>query len=428
MKTRICYIIVYYLLLGAQIATAQNMQRVKQTIDTLCSPYMDGRGYRHQGAQKAAAYLAEQFRAMKLQAFDQAPDYLQNFHIAVNHIEKVSLSINGKKLRLAYDYLPHPASASGKGKKKILWIDSSYLAQPNKYELLLRKRLLKRYAILTDENTHFALQTDSLLYTRLPSTAVWLIWQSRLIGSLSQKPSLAPTFLLHEALLPTIRAKKRIRFRIQQTYEAQHPCYNVIGYVKGSQKPEQFIVITAHYDHLGSLGNVYFPGANDNASGVSMLLELAQHISQNPLACSVAFIAFGAEEMGLRGSWHYVQRPVFPLQQISFLINLDMVGTGEEGITVVNGKVYEEAYELLQAIDLKQQYVADIQARGTAANSDHYFFSAMGIPAFFIYARGGSQAYHHPDDQPEALSLAGFEGLFQLLVDFMHNICPRSTP
>lgn len=229
---------------------------------------------------------------------------------------------------------------------------------------------------------------------------------------------LAPTFQLNDSLIARVYASKRIRFKLKQKQFDEYPCYNVIGYVEGSRYPQRFLVITAHYDHLGSVGDVYFPGANDNASGVSMLLELARYFQAHPLPYSVAFIAFGAEEIGLKGSLHYVRHPVFPLSDIRFLLNLDLVGTGEEGITVVNGKVYEEAYELLRRLDLQRQYVASIEARGPAANSDHYFFSRMGVPAFFIYARGGSKAYHDPDDRPGALSLAGYEGIFSLIVDF----------
>src|SRR6201999_64747 len=79
---------------------------------------------------------------------------------------------------------------------------------------------------------------------------------------------------------------------------------NVIGYVKGKDNPDSFIVFTAHYDHLGQMGKkVYFPGANDNASGVAMLLSLARYYSkpEHKPKCSIVFIAFGGEEVALLG-------------------------------------------------------------------------------------------------------------------------------
>ena len=93
--------------------------------------------------------------------------------------------------------------------------------------------------------------------------------------------------------------------------------------------------------------NTFFPGANDNASGVAMLLQLANYYSkpENQPDYSICFIAFTGEELGLLGSKYYVQNPLFPLNQIKLLINMDMVGTGDEGITIVNTSENLDDYE-----------------------------------------------------------------------------------
>ncbi|GIV40675.1 MAG: hypothetical protein KatS3mg033_2475 [Thermonema sp.] len=419
MKLRMLVCLCLCLSLGTQ---AQDLARVRQTIDTLCSPFMDGRGYRHNGSQKAAFYLAEEFREIGLRTFADAPNYLQPFKLTVNTFDKAVLRLNGKKLRLAYDYLPHPAARGGKGRKRLLFLDSSFVWDTSKRQALLQMKHPGRYAVVTDERSLAYLQEDSLIARKLQQTGAWIDFVPRVMGSLAPRAVLVPTFQVHDSLAVLVHASKRLRFKLKQKQIAGYPCYNVAGYVEGSRYPQHFLVITAHYDHLGSIGEVYFPGANDNASGVSMLLELARYFKAHPLPYSVAFIAFGAEEIGLKGSLHYVQHPLFPLSDIRFLLNLDLVGTGEEGITVVNGKVYEEAFRLLTRIDLQKQYVASIEARGIAANSDHYFFSRMGVPAFFIYARGGSQAYHDPGDRPQALSLAAYRNLFSLIVDFFRTL------
>jgi hypothetical protein len=414
---------VVFLGLGLCLAVqAQDLTRVRQTLDTLCSPFMDGRGYRHNGSQKAAFYLADEFRKIGLRTFANAPNYLQPFKLAVNTFDKAVLRLNGKKMQLAYDYLPHPASRGGKGHKRLLFLDSTFVLDMSKRRQLLQMKHLERYAVVTDDKSLPYLQTDSSIARKLQQAGAWIDFVPRVIGSLAPRAVLAPTFQLKDSLIARVQASKRIGFKLKQQQLNEYPCYNVVGYVEGSQYPQQFLVVTAHYDHLGSIGDVYFPGANDNASGVSMLLELARYFQANPLPYSVAFIAFGAEEIGLKGSLHYVQHPLFPLSDIRFLLNLDLVGTGEEGITVVNGKIYEEAYQLLSRIDLQKQYVASIEARGAAANSDHYFFSRMGVPAFFIYARGGSQAYHDPEDRPQALSLVAYRGIFSLIIDFFEAL------
>ncbi|RZK15044.1 MAG: M28 family peptidase, partial [Hymenobacter sp.] len=112
--------------------------------------------------------------------------------------------------------------------------------------------------------------------------------------------------------------------------------------------------------------------------------------------------------------------PLLPLPRIKFLVNLDLLGTGEEGATVVNGRVYEAAYQRLAALNAAHHYLPRLTARGRAANSDHFPFSEAGVPAFFLYTRGGSQAYHDVNDQPAALSLVGFAGAYGLVRDFLN--------
>ncbi|MEJ7659546.1 MAG: M28 family peptidase [Hymenobacter sp.] len=164
-----------------------------------------------------------------------------------------------------------------------------------------------------------------------------------------------------------------------------YPTQNLAAVVRGRTQPDSFLVVSAHYDHLGTMGkNVYFPGANDNASGVALLLELAAHYArpENQPACSVAFLLFGAEEAGLVGSTYFVQHPLIPLSRVKFLLNLDLLGTGEEGATVVNGRTFPAAYQRLTALNDTHHYLPRLTARGPAANSDHYPFSEAGVPAF----------------------------------------------
>ena len=134
------------------------------------------------------------------------------------------------------------------------------------------------------------------------------------------------------------------------------------------------------------------------------------------------FLLFGAEEAGLVGSRYFVAHPLIPLKSIKFLVNLDLLGTGEQGATVVNGRVFEDAYRRLLALNAAQHYLPALGARGRAANSDHFPFSEAGVPAFFLYTRGGSTAYHDVNDRPEALSLVGFSGAFGLVRDFLNGM------
>jgi Zn-dependent M28 family amino/carboxypeptidase len=189
--------------------------------------------------------------------------------------------------------------------------------------------------------------------------------------------------------------------------------------VKGTAKPDSLILITAHYDHLGGMGSdTYFPGANDNASGVSLLLNLARYYAKNPQRYSIGFILFAGEEAGLVGSKYFTENPLLPLKNIRFLLNTDLTGTGEDGITVVNATEFPKEFAALQAINKEQSLLNAVNARGKAANSDHYFFTEKGVPAFFFYTLGGIKAYHDIFDRPETLPLTEHEDLFKLVVSF----------
>lgn len=198
-----------------------------------------------------------------------------------------------------------------------------------------------------------------------------------------------------------------------------------MGYVPGTTNADSFIVFTAHYDHLGRMGKeALFAGANDNASGTAMIMDLAQHYvkPENRTGKSILFIAFGAEEAGLVGSKYFSENPELPLEKIRFLLNLDLMGNGDEGVMVVNGTAHEQEFNLLDSINTSQKLLSTVGKRGPAANSDHHWFSQRGVPAFFLYTMGGSKAYHDIYDVAENLPLTEYEDVKRLLMEFVTEL------
>ena len=190
--------------------------------------------------------------------------------------------------------------------------------------------------------------------------------------------------------------------------------------MEGLEAPDSFIIFCGHYDHLGKMGEATFYGANDNASGIAMLLDMASYFTKNPQKYSIAFIAFGGEEAGLVGSYNYVQSPEIPLSKTRFVFNMDLMGSGDNGATIVNGSVFKGAFEALSAINEKNDYLPRIKVRGKAANSDHYFFTEAGVPSFFIYLMGEYTHYHIPADNAENLHLGEYyDRSFKLIRDFI---------
>jgi Iap family predicted aminopeptidase len=245
-----------------------------------------------------------------------------------------------------------------------------------------------------------------------------IIQPVKLTWSVSTEEEKFPVIEIVKSALPT--SATSIKLNICNKFIPRHETQNVIGYIPGKSNPDSYLFISAHYDHLGRMGtNAWFPGANDNASGIAMLLNLAKYYSQHPPEYSIAFIAFAGEEAGLIGSMYYTENPLVPLNSIKFLLNLDLLGTGDEGMMVVNATEYPQHFTRLDSINTSQQLLPKIGQRGKAANSDHYFFTEKGVPAFFCYTLGGISAYHDIYDIEKTLPLTRFKEVFQLFTGFL---------
>ncbi|MBT2556163.1 M28 family peptidase [Hymenobacter sp. ISL-91] len=415
------------LLLGSALAytppaAAQDMVRVRQTIDRLTAPDLHGRGYVSGGEQRAAAYLQGRFRALGLQPL--APDYYQFFTLPVNTFPgRAELSVGGQLLRPGLDFIAAPHSGPGEVRGPVYQLDSLIFAQPAARQQLLATPLAGSVLVLTQAQAGRLAELPPEVQAHLATAAAQItLVPGKLTAGIAGEQALRPRLEVRAAAWPA--AARTVRLHLDARLHPAYRTQNVVGYVPGTARPDSFVVVSAHYDHLGRLGrDTYFPGANDNASGVAMLLELATYYArpENRPAYSVAFLAFGAEEAGLVGSHYFVEHPLLPLANIRVLANLDLLGTGEEGLTVVNGRVFEDQFARLQRLNAAGSYVTSLAARGRAANSDHFPFSERGVPALFFYTRGGITAYHDVQDRPETLPLTAFRSVFGLLRDFLNT-------
>ena len=393
---------------------------------------MHGRGYEFGGDRASALFLKEEFKKLDLRTFKG--DYFQYFTLDINTFSgRMRLRVNKRKLQTGKDFIINPISLPGQGKGRLLHLDTSIYQNGDSQAKFLKKRLKKK--ILVYQATDFpkiAAMPQKAIDKIYSSKALIELKDTKLVSSLSSRQLAPPIFEMlksdYDSIISLSREKKkkfRARFAVDAEVINHYPSQNVVGYIEGSVEPDSFIVVSAHYDHLGHLGKkVYFPGANDNASGISMLLELAHYYAdpKNRPPYSIAFIAFGGEEAGLIGSKFYVLHPLFPLEKIKFLFNLDLVGTGDEGATVVNGSIFKPEFQILNQINEEKKYLPKINVRGIAANSDHYYFSENGVRAFFLYTMGGIKAYHDIYDKAETLPLTKYKELFHLLIDFFDQL------
>ncbi len=424
---------------------AQDTTFARGVIRYLCSPECAGRGY-NQGIDRAADYIAQEMKSMGLKAlyaekYPRNPYTANEFEVSANNFGgNMQVSVNGKMQSAGDNYLPHPASKGIKGVFKVKKIAENQLMDEAKFERLLQKKYSSRYALylyFTEKNSKAL--SDKI--TRLRQKAIAPVLLRPVFGKLTWhiSDSVVPCTeieLLSADSLPV--PPQKIEVDIDNSQVTNFKTRNLMGIVEGAIQPDTFVVFTAHYDHLGQLGrDKYIPGANDNASGVAMLLNLAKHYAAaNPKPYySMAFVAFSAEELGLVGSQEFAEtfapNPSSPLPQagfdlsrIKFLVNLDMVGTGDEGITVVNATEFGKRFEQLTRLNDENKYLPQVKARGKAANSDHYPFYVKGVPCFFIYTMGGIKAYHDIYDRSQTLPLTRYNDLFTLLTRFVAQLSP----
>jgi aminopeptidase YwaD len=364
----------------AQSSVAQDSLFARKIVDTLSSEYFWGRGYTKDGLKRAADFLKHQFKSYGLEPLN-GESYLQKVTYPVNTFPgDMEVAVNGRRLIPGKDFIVAPESRGIEQSCSLMIKDSSqYFNSEHQLVVTLQDKLTWLVALKAADYTHILIDKKSL-----------------------------------NGEVPA-----HIKVDIDNRFLKNFETYNVGARVKGTLKPDSLLVITAHYDHLGGMGkNTYFPGANDNASGVALLLQLARYYAAHPQPYSIVFLVFSGEEAGLIGSEHFVKHPLIDLSAIRFLINTDLAGTGEEGITAVNGSVYSKEFELLVSINKKENYLPEIVSRGKAANSDHHWFTEKGVPAFFIYTMGGIKAYHDIYDRADTLPLTEHQDLFRLLLKF----------
>lgn len=400
----------------ALFLNAQEYQRY--IVNKLASPEMDGRGYVNDGAEKAAVFIKAQFDSLGLSPVNDS--YFQTFSFTVNRFPgKMSLSVSEDTLSPGIDYLVDPMSGGGKGSdfaiKKVSIYSPKQLQKliKNINEITNTVLLIEVPDTLSQNGRSMFMQTVFLLCEQWP---VILQSDEKLTWSIASSNHAHPLFWVKSK---KITSKDRISFSVDSRLKKVSQ-KNVLGIKRSSSPYARYLIVSAHYDHLGRMGaDTYFPGANDNASGVAELLALAASLDTINLQHHILFIAFAGEEAGLLGSTYFVERPPIPLDQIDFALNLDINGTGNEGITVVNATQFDEAFAYLVEANEEVNAVVDIKKRGPAANSDHYPLYNNGVPAFFIYTRGGSKAYHDVYDTPETLSFEKAEELVRLYQNFL---------
>lgn len=421
MNKMIKQIISLLVLISLGICAFGQKEYGRKIVDELASDAFYGRGYVNKGEKKAADYIAKEFE--KFGAEKIGDSYYQEFTLGVNTFPgDVSVTIGNKTLKTGEDFIVNANSGSANGMYKLKELSI------NDVEQLLAS---KDFSVSNGESVAYVVDFPTPKDNTERSQQYYA---KQLIASI------APLIVINdnkftwtvgreEYKYPIIEMKSDFlqgdsvaMISIENKFIPAYKTQNVIGIIPARRrcKRKKYIFFTAHYDHLGMMGtSAIMNGANDNASGTAMMLSLMKYYSEHKPEYSMVFVGFGAEEAGIVGSKYFTENPLVPLDQIKFVINVDLMGTGSEGITVVNATEHPKEFKWLQDVNKDKQLLKKIGKRGKAANSDHYWFEEKGVPAFFIYTLGGVTHYHDIKDRPETLPLTKFNELNELIRAFV---------
>jgi len=459
---------------------------MKFLIDTLASDAMAGRETGTEGQRKAADFIAEQFKAMGLPPVADRNTYFQYIYLKRESWADLSLTVEGTTYSARKDYLVYPAYNNhlpGANIKEVVFV--GYGIEEGKINHYANTDVRGKAVIMydgepvddqgrslltgTEARTTWTLDWTrkvklaaqkgaSFVFIITPSLAETSRLNRRMLSSWGWTPSspqaqplyvgLVNSMIISQDVANAFFGKKadkaaQVYATAKNTFNAFKPTRiktdvevrmskdvktlegsNVIGFIEGTDPvlKNEYVIITAHYDHLGASGDVIYNGADDNASGTAGVIEIAQAFAKAKAAGvgpkrSVVCMLVSGEEKGLLGSKFYVEFPIFPLQNTVANINIDMIGRvdnrhannpdyiyviGSNRLSTELHEINEFANAMHTQMNLDYKYNDPKDPNRFYERSDHYNFAERGIPAIF-YFNGTHADYHKPTDTADKI-------------------------
>ncbi len=408
------------------------LRTAKSDVERLTSKEMMGRGYTQGGHIQAAKYISERFREIGLKPVGGT--YLHPFPLTVDTFRsRPELAVDGKPLRFGDDFIINPGNRGGKEKRVRIVRVGSGLRLGERLNDFTGKDLKGSLAVI-ETTIPDSIKSD----TTIPKGSLDL--NERITAALEagaegtallvDRPTYGnffeafpePVFHLRRDAFPSTASTAS--FNVRRTEKVKIESHNVVGLLEGTGESDSIVILCGHYDHLGAIDEeLYFPGANDNASGIALMLALAEGFAEKPLRYDILFVAFSGEEAGLWGSRFFARFPPVPLDRVRFLVNIDMAASGLDGIMVLGGVDFPEEFALVEGVHTDLGISgSELRKRENGPNSDHWFLLQKGIRGFYIYPFTGEQPYHHVDDRPETLQWETFGRMFRLIDEFLHRL------
>jgi hypothetical protein len=446
---------------AAPIFVAPSADSLRSTVETLTAPGMDGRRAGTPGGDLAARRLAEWLAAAGLKPGGDHESFFQSFVIAPGArvaAGSVLRPADSAPLALERDWAPHGGSARERVTGPIAFVGYGISAPASGYDDWAGVDVRDSVVLALDgapphlPGVHVS-RLEKLIAARRAGARAMLIVGDRLpalsataaavkLVSGTLTPAAADTLLapdtslgqltrtLTERKAPASRVTGR-RVEMSVTLDtADRTAVNVIGVLPGRPGPlaEDAIVLGAHYDHLGLSGGAIHPGADDNASGTAVVVGLARAFAAvGGLDRTLVFVLFGAEELGLLGSGHYVRHPAVPLTRTVAMLNFDMVGRLHDAKIRVSGS--DSGRGLSDVVSRAATDLgARIEVRGSPyAPSDHSRFYSAGAPVLFFHT-GSHPDYHQPGDTADKIDATGMARIAALGARITERLAAGDRP
>jgi aminopeptidase YwaD len=427
---------------GRAPLVAPAAEQLQTTVDALTAPGMDGRRSGTPGGDLAARYVADAMAAAGLRPGGDNGTFLQSFVLTPGTRlgPDSTLEIVGPTRRAfgaATQWTPHGGSSNEEVTAGVAFAGYGMVAPEAAYDDYAGIDVRDRMVLVLDGAPPFVSRRmsrlDKLIAARQRGARALLVVSAALpsvaatgapfgLVSGAVTPAVADALLAPTATSVAQRARTiadtrapasavlPVRVRMQaQLVPDDRRAVNVIGILPGTDPAlaQETIVLGAHYDHVGVIGGAVHPGADDNASGTAVVLGLARaYAAAGGAARTLVFALFGAEELGLIGSGHYVRNPAVPLDRTVLMLNFDMVGRMRDGQLHVGG--VDSGSRLREAVtDAARAAGATGTLRGSPHSpSDHTRFYGAGTPVLFFFT-GTHPDYHAPGDTADKINTAG---------------------
>ncbi len=441
-----------------------NREGLMNHVDYLTSPELNGRLSGSEGYNKAAEYAADQIIKFGLKTVND--DYYQYLNVEYNEIKEpleFGLIEDGtiiKEYQIGKDFVCRGFTGSGNFNAEAVFcgygISAPELGYDDYADIDVKDKVVIAFKYnpkwklesgnwptgYPRQKAHFAAShgAKGILFVSLPNDAA----PQKTIGSilcgdgdqLVDFPQLHISIETADELLSSrnltlsqlqtiidstkhpqsVSTVSKVNLNINASYDKEGVTMNVVGLLEGSDEnlKDEYVVIGAHLDHVGRQGEIYFPGANDNASGSAAVLELAKAFSKNKseIKRSIIFVLFASEELGLYGAKHFVANSPVPKENIVAMMNLDCIGHGDS-IRLGNGKSAPKLWDLAIDIDHSTNNMT-VDNTWSGGGADASPFHNAGIPALYFVTTNSYTHLHYMTDTAETLNQDLFEKITRL--------------